>query len=136
MGPLALGMVGMVCLSPVLSNVIAPVISPILTAIGSDPAIFGAILPNDTGGYSLALSLAQNEQAGLYSGLIVASMLGSTVTFSIPVGLNLIAKKETPYFNMPLVKPRTYKEMEHYAKNLKKHGIYLSSFINADVSAI
>ena len=43
MGPLALGMVGMVCLSPVLSNVIAPVISPILTAIGSDPAIFGAI---------------------------------------------------------------------------------------------
>lgn len=37
-------------------------------------------------------------------------------------------EKETPYFNMPLVKPRTYKEMEHYAKNLKKHGIYLSSF--------
>lgn len=103
MGPLALGMVGMVCLSPVLSNVIAPVISPILTAIGSDPAIFGAILPNDTGGYSLALSLAQNEQAGLYSGLIVASMLGSTVTFSIPVGLNLIAKKETPYFAKGLV---------------------------------
>jgi ethanolamine transporter len=103
MGALALGMVGMVCLSPVLSNVIAPIISPILSAIGSDPAIFGSILPNDTGGYSLALSLAQNQEAGLYSGLIVASMLGSTVTFSIPVGLNLIAKKETPYFAKGLV---------------------------------
>lgn len=37
-------------------------------------------------------------------------------------------EQETPYSNMPLIKPRTYKEMEHYAKNLKKHGIYLSSF--------
>ena len=103
MGPLALGMVGMVCLSPVISNVIAPIIGPALAKIGSDPAIFGSILPNDTGGYSLAMSMATDEIAGLYSGLIVAAMLGSTVTFSIPVGMGLIEKKDQPYFAKGLV---------------------------------
>ena len=98
MGPLALGMVGIVCLSPVISKYLGPMIIPALTGIGADPAIFGSILPNDTGGYPLAMSLAINRQAGLFSGLIVASMLGCTVVFSIPVGLSLIERKDQPYF--------------------------------------
>lgn len=98
MGPLALGMVGIVCLSPVISKYLGPAIIPGLTAIGADPAIFGSLLPNDTGGFPLAMELAQNEQAGLFSGLIVASMLGCTIVFSIPVGLGLIEKKDQPYF--------------------------------------
>lgn len=98
MGPLALGMVGIVCLAPVISTYLGPLIIPGLTAIGADPAIFGSILPNDTGGYPLAMSLAINEQAGLFSGLIVASMLGCTIVFSIPVGLGLIEKEDQPYF--------------------------------------
>lgn len=98
MGPLALGMVGIVVLSPVIAQVLGPIIIPGLTAIGADPAIFGAILPNDTGGFPLAMELAMNPEAGLYSGLIVASMLGCTIVFSIPVGLGLIEKKDRPYF--------------------------------------
>jgi ethanolamine transporter len=98
MGPLALGMVGIVCLSPVIAKGLGPLIIPGLTAIGADPAIFGSILPNDTGGYPLAMELAINQEAGLFSGLIVASMLGCTIVFSIPVGLGLIEKKDQPYF--------------------------------------
>lgn len=98
MGPLALGMVGIVCLSPVIAKYLGPIIIPALTSIGADPAIFGSILPNDTGGYPLAMSLAMDQQAGLFSGLIVASMLGCTIVFSIPVGLSLIEKKDQPYF--------------------------------------
>ena len=98
MGPLALGMVGIVCLSPVISKYLGPVIIPGLTAISAAPAIFGSLLPNDTGGFPLAMELAQNEQAGLFSGLIVASMLGCTIVFSIPVGLGLIEKTDQPYF--------------------------------------
>lgn len=98
MGPLALGMVGIVCLSPVIANIVAPVIAPALSLVGADPAIFGSILANDMGGYALSMTLAQNEQAGLYSGLIVASMLGSTLVFSIPVGLSLIEHEDRPYF--------------------------------------
>jgi len=98
MGPLALGMVGIVCLAPVLAKVLAPVMGPLYQAIGADPAIFASILPNDSGGYPLAMELAIDKEAGLFSGLIVASMLGCTITFSIPVGLGLIEKKDQPYF--------------------------------------
>ncbi|WP_097027792.1 ethanolamine utilization protein EutH [Clostridium peptidivorans] len=98
MGPLALGMVGIVCLTPVISKVLGPVIIPIFTAMGADPAMFGAILANDMGGYPLAMELAQSEQAGLLSGLIVASMLGCTLVFSIPVGLGLIEEEDQPFF--------------------------------------
>ncbi len=98
MGPLALGMVGIVCLAPVIAKYLGPIIIPGLTAIGADPAIFGSILPNDTGGYPLAMELAINHEAGLFSGLIVASMLGCTIVFSIPVGLGLIEKRDQPYF--------------------------------------
>jgi len=98
MGPLALGMVGIVCLAPVISQYLGPVIIPGLTALGADPAMLGSILPNDAGGYPLAMSLAINEQAGLFSGLVVSSMLGCTIVFTIPVGLGLIERSDQPYF--------------------------------------
>lgn len=103
MGSLALGMVGIVCLAPVISNFLGPVIIPACEAIGADPALFGSILANDMGGYSLAMELAQDPQAGLFAGNIVASMLGCTLVFSIPVGLGLIEKEDRPYFSKGLL---------------------------------
>lgn len=102
-GPLALGMVGIVCLAPVISSVLGPVIIPAFKAIGADPALFGSILANDMGGYTLAVELAENEQAGLLAGNVVASMLGCTLVFSIPVGLSLIEEKDKPYFSKGLL---------------------------------
>ncbi|MDD2979819.1 MAG: ethanolamine utilization protein EutH [Hespellia sp.] len=103
MGSLALGMVGIVCLAPVISNLLGPIIIPACKAIGADPALFGSILANDMGGYSLAMELAQNEQAGLFAGNIVASMLGCTLVFSIPVGLGLIEKEDRAFFSQGLL---------------------------------
>lgn len=98
MGPLALGMVGIVTLAPVIARVLGPVIIPIFDLVGADPAMFASILANDMGGYPLAMELAVNEQAGLLSGLVVASMLGCTIVFSIPVGLGLIEYEDRPFF--------------------------------------
>ncbi len=39
MGSLTLAMVGVICLAPVLSNVLKPIIVPIYNALGADPAI-------------------------------------------------------------------------------------------------
>lgn len=103
MGPLALGMVGIVCLAPVISTVLGPVIIPLFKMMGADPAMFASILANDMGGYSLAVELAQNEQAGLLSGNIISSMLGCTLVFSIPVGLGLIEKNDQEYFSKGLL---------------------------------
>jgi len=103
MGPLALGMVGIVCLAPVISKVLGPVIIPVFEKLGADPAMFASILANDMGGYSLAMELAQNDQAGLLSGNIISSMLGCTLVFSIPVGLGLIEKSDQIYFSKGLL---------------------------------
>lgn len=98
MGPLALGMVGIITLAPVIAKILGPVIIPVFEWLGADPAMFAIILANDMGGYPLAMELASNEEAGLLSGLIVSSMLGCTLVFSIPVGLGLIEYKDRPYF--------------------------------------
>lgn len=103
MGPLALGMVGMVCLAPVIADVLGKIIIPLFESIGADPALFGAILANDMGGYSLSMELAQDEQAGLLAGNIISSMLGCTLVFSIPVGLSLIEKEDQPFFSKGLL---------------------------------
>ncbi len=103
MGSLALGMVGIVCLAPVISNLLGPIIIPACRAIGADPALFGSILANDMGGYSLAMELAEQKEAGLFAGNIVVSMLGCTLVFSIPVGLGLIEKEDRPYFSKGLL---------------------------------
>jgi ethanolamine transporter len=98
MGPLAIGMVGIICLAPVISNGIGPIIGPICRAVGIDPAMLGSILACDMGGYPLAMGLADNEQMGLFSGIIVASMLGCAITFIIPVGFSMIEKQDQPFF--------------------------------------
>ena len=98
MGPLALSMVGIVSLSPVISNILGPIIIPFYKFLGADPAMFASILANDMGGYQLALSLGEDKQIALFSGLIVASMLGCTIVFSIPVALGLIEEKDKEFF--------------------------------------
>lgn len=98
MGPLALSMVGIVSLSPVISDILGPIIIPLYKLLGADPAMFASILANDMGGYQLALALGENKEIASFSGLIVASMLGCTVVFSIPVALGLIEEKDNEFF--------------------------------------
>lgn len=98
MGPLAMGMVGIVCLTPLLQKGISATAAPLCAAVGIDPAIFGSLLANDMGGYQLAMELATDPRAGQLSGLLVASTLGATLVFNIPVGLGIIEKEKQPLF--------------------------------------
>ena len=103
MGALAASVAGVVVLAPVLADLLAPVLIPVFGLVGADPAMFASLIANDMGGYSLAVSLAVNGQAGLMAGLITASMLGCTLVFSIPVGLGLIEEEDRPYFAQGLL---------------------------------
>jgi len=95
MGPLALAMVGVVSLAPVLAKILKPVIVPIYSALGADPAMFATtLLACDMGGYPLAMQLAQTKEAGLFAGIILGSMMGPTIVFSIPVALGIIKKED------------------------------------------
>ena len=97
MGSLALAMIGIICLAPVLADVLRPAVVPFYRLLGADPAMFaGTILANDMGGAPLAKELALTEEAGQFGGLIVGSMLGPTIVFTIPVGLGIIRAEDRP----------------------------------------
>ena len=97
MGSLALAMVGIICLAPVLANLLRPVVVPFYQFLGADPAMFaGTILANDMGGAPLAQELALTPEAGQFGGLIVGAMLGPTIVFTIPVGLGIIQAEDRP----------------------------------------
>lgn len=99
MGPIALAMVGIISISPVLANVLRPVVTPVFTLLGADPAMFpGILLAIDMGGYSLAMELSQTEMAGQFAGILIATLIGPTFVFTIPVALGLIEKKDKPVF--------------------------------------
>ena len=100
-GALSLSMVGMIVLAPVLANVLSPVVVPVFEWIGADPGMFaGCILANDMGGAPLAAAMAQTTEAGQFGGLIVGSMLGATVVFTIPAALGIIKKEDRSLFAM------------------------------------
>ena len=98
MGSLALAMIGIICLAPVLASLLRPVVVPVYQFLGADPAMFaGTILANDMGGAPLARELALTQEAGQFGGLIVGSMLGPTIVFTIPVGLGIIKAEDRPH---------------------------------------
>ena len=98
MGPLALAMIGIICLAPVLSSLLEPVVVPVYRFLGADPAMFaGTILACDMGGGALAAQMTTDPQAALLGGVISGSMLGATVVFTIPVALGILQPEDRPF---------------------------------------
>lgn len=94
LGPLSLSMIGMMTIAPALADLLIPVITPVANLFGFDPsALAGILIANDMGGAALADSIAANKLLGSFHGLCVASMLGATISFTIPVALRS-SKKE------------------------------------------
>ena len=98
LGPVTLSMAGIICLAPVLSAVLGTVVRPFCELLHIDPGIFGSILAIDMGGYQLSVDLAQDPVFGYFSGIIISSVFGCTVVFSIPVGLGFLKESDWPYF--------------------------------------
>ncbi len=91
MGSLALAMVGVICLAPVLANLLRPAVVPVYTFLGADPAMFaGTILACDMGGGALAQELTTDSQAAALGGVLCGSMLGATIVFTIPVAMGIL----------------------------------------------
>lgn len=97
-GPLALSMAGVVAAAPVLAQLLGPVITPVYHFFGADSSMFATtILASDMGGYPLAMQLAGDEAIGKFAGLILGTMMGPTIVFTIPVALGIIDTKDRGY---------------------------------------
>jgi len=90
-GNMALSMIGMLVFAPVLAQWCRPVFDFVANALHIDPSIVPASLfANDMGGASLAKAIALNQDIGLFNALVVSSMLGCTVSFTIPYTLGVV----------------------------------------------
>lgn len=98
LGSVALSMAGIICLAPVLSAVLGVAVRPLCDFLHMDPAILGSVLAIDMGGYQLSVDLAKDPLFGHFSGIIISSIFGCTVVFSIPVGLGFLTEDDRPYF--------------------------------------
>ena len=99
MGPLAASMAGVVAAAPVFAIILKPIIVPIYSLFGADASMFATtLLACDMGGYPLAIQLAgDNAAVGNFAGLILGTMMGPTLVFTIPVALSIIKKEDRPY---------------------------------------
>lgn len=98
MGGLAMAMAGVVAVAPILALVLKPIFGPLYGLVGADASMFATtLLACDMGGYPLAMTMAANETIGNYAGLILGSMMGPTIVFTIPVALGIIEPEDRPY---------------------------------------
>ena len=98
MGPLAAAMAGVVAAAPVLAIILGPILKPVYGVFGADPAMFATtLLACDMGGYPLAMQLAADEALGNFAGLILGTMMGPTIVFTIPVALGIIKEEDRGY---------------------------------------
>lgn len=90
-GTMILSMVGMIVLAPVIAELLRPSLSVISEKIPFfEPSVIaGSLLANDMGGAPLAMGLAKTETAGYFNGLVVGSMMGATISFSLPLALGV-----------------------------------------------
>ena len=90
--PLALSMAGILILAPSISYLLQGISSyfPDFLDFSVVPSL---ILANDMGGAHLAKDLASDENLGYFNGLVLASMMGATVSFTIPFSIQ-VTKKE------------------------------------------
>lgn len=98
MGPTALSMVGIICLSKVLAGAMSRVVVPIFGMIGVDPSMCAGIFSMDMGGYQIAKTLAADPLIGCYAGIIVAATFGCTLVFTIPIGISIIDSADNQIF--------------------------------------
>ena len=95
LGTMALSMIGMISIAPLLGKWLSPALAFLSETLGIDPSIIPASLfANDMGGAPLSVEVAKDSAVGLFNGLVVSSMMGCTISFTIPFALGLVKKED------------------------------------------
>ena len=94
LGSMALSMIGIIVVSPYLAKLLNPCFEFFYNTLGIDPSIIPASLfANDMGGAPLSVEVARDPEIGLFNALVVSSMMGCTISFSIPCSMEIVKKE-------------------------------------------
>lgn len=92
-GPIFLPVAGIMASVPYLAVFVQAITGHVFAFFGADPSMAaGALIAGDMGGYSLAEVTSESEGAWMMA-TTTAFMSGSTIVFSIPVGLAMLEQK-------------------------------------------
>lgn len=96
---LALTIIGIYTLSPVIGRLLIPIFGPLSKITNADPSVFiSSILAPDLGGLPTSAAIAHSKLIGEFNGAILSSMLGATISFTIPVAVGIIPKEDFKFF--------------------------------------
>ncbi|WP_336715511.1 ethanolamine utilization protein EutH [Arthrobacter sp. USHLN218] len=96
-GPIFLPVAGIMTLVPVLSQLVTTYLAPVYAWFHADPALAATtLIAGDMGGYHLAHATAGSHGAWIMA-FAVSFTAGSTIIFSIPVGLTMLDKRDHKY---------------------------------------
>lgn len=96
---LALSIIGIYTLSPIIGKLLIPILEPLAKLMGTDPSVFiSSILAPDLGGLPTSQAISHTKLVGEFNGAILSSMLGATISFTIPVAVGIIAKEDFKFF--------------------------------------
>ena len=98
-GSLCLSIVGIITLVPLFQMLIENTITPIYLKLGLDPSfVVSTFFAIDMGGYNIAEKVALDPTVGNWAGIIYASTMGATISFTLPVSLKMVKKEDFKYF--------------------------------------
>lgn len=102
-GPIFLPVAGIMVLIPVLSQLVTTYLAPIYAWLHADPSLAATtIIAGDMGGYHLAHETAGSHGAWIMA-FAVSLTAGSTIIFSIPVGLTMLDKRDHKYMALGIM---------------------------------
>ena len=93
LGPLTLSMAGMLVVAPFIAEILGK-ISGFFPSFLDFSIVPSCFLANDMGGAHLSADLCKDSQVGAFNGLVVASMMGCTTSFTIPFALQVTKKEQ------------------------------------------
>lgn len=93
MGSLAISMVGIISLTPILVKILNLIAVPFFKKIGIEASILtSSFIAVDMGGYNMALELSSTDSMAIFSGIVIASLLGCTISFTMPLAMGMVKK--------------------------------------------
>ncbi|GAB6169182.1 ethanolamine utilization protein EutH [Clostridium carnis] len=97
MGALGLSMIGILSITPLISDFILKYFVPFTIKVGIDPSIISSsFIAIDMGAFNIANNISQSKELIYFSGVLIASILGCTISFTLPLALGIINKKHFP----------------------------------------
>ena len=95
LGNTALTTIGMIVLAPLLAQWLEPLSNWVYTALGLDPSIIPSVLlANDMGAASMSAEMYRHEGIGMFNGLVVSTMLGCTISYTIPYAMGCVRQEK------------------------------------------